>query len=373
MVDYQPIKTNHQRLFVEYDPERGWHNIPNAVGDYVSSEYRIHLVYNAHGIRGPERSYEKPADVYRIVILGDSFIDGYSVAQEHRVTEQLEQLLNAAQTTKRVEVIALGTAGYSTDQELIWLQTEGMRYHPDLVILMFYFNDVLYNAQGKYWRGAKPLFVQEGETLKLTNVPVPDLVSHRKTPSSSLIAKMKDWCREHVKLYALVRYVLTQTSLAPEAKKSNGNGAGVPRELAVYKKEVSSDLVHAWRMTELLIREMYNTATANGVRFLAFHIPILYSIYPHEWEAFTARYHLAANDWDLNLVPQRFLAICQETVPCLDPTARFLDAARAQAAENQRLYYHYDLHWNANGHALAAHILAEYVLTHGLVSEGQAR
>src|SRR5262249_42346881 len=149
---------DHQKLFVEYDSVRGWRNTPGAKGRYITEEYNNELEYNSHGIRGPERPYEKPAGTFRIVLLGDSYIEGYMVPLQERVSEVLERLLNAESTGTHYEVIALGTAGYSSDQELLWLEQEGLRYHPDVVVNMFYANDVWYNAQSKYWRGSKPLF-----------------------------------------------------------------------------------------------------------------------------------------------------------------------------------------------------------------------
>ncbi|MFQ5923322.1 MAG: SGNH/GDSL hydrolase family protein, partial [Anaerolineales bacterium] len=151
--DYPQDTSPHQRLFVEYDATRGWRNTPGA-NDYYSptGEYRTHLQYNARGIRGTERPYSKPPDTYRIIILGDSFTDGYSVDLEDRVSEVLEGLLDSVGFSSNPEVIALGTGGYSTDQELLWLESEGLRYQPDLVVLMFTNNDVWYNAQPRYWR-----------------------------------------------------------------------------------------------------------------------------------------------------------------------------------------------------------------------------
>ena len=35
----------------------------------------------------------------------------------------------------------MGVPGYGTDQEYLYLKTEGLRYHPDLVILCAFFND----------------------------------------------------------------------------------------------------------------------------------------------------------------------------------------------------------------------------------------
>jgi hypothetical protein len=275
LVDYPP---SHQRVFVQYDEQRGWRNIANAEGDFIAPEYTVHLRYNSRGLRGPERPYTKPSNVYRIVVLGDSFIDGYSVAREDRVTEQLEELLNARQSAKRAEVIALGTAGYSTDQELLWLQSEGLRYQPDLVVLMFYYNDIWYNAQARYWRGAKPQFIDEGATLRLTNVPVP-------FPCSSL-GSLKAWVRTHSRLCILAHRAIENSpwlraaamkagrvSRPGNASTASKGGAPLLQELSVFRKVPSPEVERAWVITRALLHEMRSTVTAHGGRFMTFYIP----------------------------------------------------------------------------------------------------
>lgn len=390
LIDVPRVKTNHQRLFVEYDEQRGWRNIPNAAGDYKNVEYTVHLQYNARGIRGPERPYAKPPGTYRIVVLGDSYIDGYSVAREDRVTEQLERLLNTAQSARSVEVIALGTAGYSTDQELLWLESEGLRYEPDLVVLMFYFNDIWYNAQSQYWRGAKPLFVLDGEMLRVTNIPVPRLGKNSQTHkngaraavSQSFVTKVKTWGRTHSKLYALSVQALHNTpwlygaairagltSPPPEEEMVEGAIAPLPQELTVYQKNLTPEVTHAWHLTSALLRHMHQVVEAANAQFVAFHIPFRATLYSADWEALRARYGLAVADWDLQQVARQFLASCRAPVQCIEPTARFKEQAEIQQQKGERLYYQYDNHWNANGHALAAEILADYVLSHWLPRE----
>ena len=44
-----------------------------------------------------------------------------------------------------------GTAGYSTDQEMLFYETEGHRYQPRVVVLFFYYNDVVYNDRQEFF------------------------------------------------------------------------------------------------------------------------------------------------------------------------------------------------------------------------------
>ena len=57
-----------------------------------------------------------------------------------------------------VEVLNGGTEGYSTDQELVWLRSQGLALQPDVVVLCFYQNDVYWCGQGSYAGLPKPRF-----------------------------------------------------------------------------------------------------------------------------------------------------------------------------------------------------------------------
>lgn len=164
----------HHQLFMEYDPLLGWRKIPNITGKHVTPEYSILESMNSRGIRGPEYPYEKRDNEYRILVLGDSFAEGYTVEFHELFSEVLKYRLNSNKTERYYEVINIGAGGYSTDQEFLLFQTEGKKYTPDLTILMFYDNDIWFNNQAKYWRGYKPLFqFNDDGTIRLTNVPVP--------------------------------------------------------------------------------------------------------------------------------------------------------------------------------------------------------
>src|SRR5262245_4705138 len=99
---------HHHRLVCEYDPLLGWRKIANASKRYVTAEYDIDEKINARGLRGPEFPYEKPAGVLRILVLGDSFVEGYTVEEREIFTEVMKNALEARLHTP-VEVINAGT------------------------------------------------------------------------------------------------------------------------------------------------------------------------------------------------------------------------------------------------------------------------
>jgi len=80
---------------------------------------------------------DKPADTFRIVTLGDSFVFGLYVNTEDNFTEVLEGLLNKnnkCPNYKKFEVINLGMTGYDMEYAVRRFELRGKKYDPDLVL-----------------------------------------------------------------------------------------------------------------------------------------------------------------------------------------------------------------------------------------------
>lgn len=218
-------------------------------GKYVTTEYSITEKINSKGIRGPEYSYEKRNDEYRLLILGDSFAEGYSVEFPELFSEVLKMRLNKSGGTKNYEVINASTAGYSNDQELLLFQTEGKKYHPDLTIAMFHDNDFWYNNQAQYWRAYKPLFqLDNHNTLRLTNVPLPKPVPNNNKAASSSPAHenisfwkqpfsyIKNTLSRNSKLYRLLHDRLNNMPLFGTSKQVSRFNAFENHDLGMIKQ-----------------------------------------------------------------------------------------------------------------------------------------
>jgi hypothetical protein len=158
-------KTPNPQAFDMYDPKRGWALRPN-IRNGVLPDGQI-LNSDAKGIRGKdEYKYGRPQNTMRILVLGDSFTFGEEVSDNQTFPACLQQMLPHS------EVINFGVHGYGQDQMLIYLQEEGVKYAPEIVILGFVYGDMRRNLT--YFRDyAKPKFELTEKGLKLTHVPVP--------------------------------------------------------------------------------------------------------------------------------------------------------------------------------------------------------
>jgi len=100
------------------------------------------------------------------VTLGDSFTFGEDVSDDETFPCHLGTLMPAA------EVINLGVGGYGHDQMALYLEREGVKYRPDVVVLGFMAEDVERNLLGfrDYW---KPRFSLQGGRIELERRSIP--------------------------------------------------------------------------------------------------------------------------------------------------------------------------------------------------------
>ena len=101
--------------------------------DFIQSYART----NAHGQRDRERSLEKPPGVRRVLLLGDSVVEGYGLREEETMSRRLEGLYPDGTT----EVLNFGVAAYCTRAEIELLEVKGLRFDPDVAVLVFVEND----------------------------------------------------------------------------------------------------------------------------------------------------------------------------------------------------------------------------------------
>lgn len=126
-------------------PTLGWVLEPDVSYTNAAGALEVPVSYNSRGWRDFEHGAESAPGVERIVVLGDSFMEGYSVHMDDLFARQLEQRLAAA--GRSVEVVNLAVGGFGTLQELLAFQQEGVRYRPDTVLLAFSENDLSNNLQ----------------------------------------------------------------------------------------------------------------------------------------------------------------------------------------------------------------------------------
>src|SRR5690606_15751071 len=96
---------------------------------------------NALGFRERDFAPTAPPEVYRIAVVGDSFIYGQGILESERMTDRLEQRLNAAGT--HFEVLNFGDSGANYERNTSNTELAITAARPDFVLLSWYQNDVV--------------------------------------------------------------------------------------------------------------------------------------------------------------------------------------------------------------------------------------
>ena len=166
---YLDFVLQYPRIHI-YDNLLGWKLKKSIIIRRKTRQFDYSTSTNSHGLRSDEIPLEKSHHVYRILILGDSMAFGEGVELEERFDQQLKKLAIAGKT---IEVINAGVMGYGTDQEFLYLASQGLKFKPDLVILMTHENDIEdimldYNNTRR-----KPRFIIKDGDLNITGLPIP--------------------------------------------------------------------------------------------------------------------------------------------------------------------------------------------------------
>ncbi len=108
-------------------------NCRSNAPDFIQTYERT----NSYGQRDKERTLEKPDGVRRILLLGDSVVEGYGLRESETISNQLKDLYDDPST----EVLNFGVSAYCTRAEIEMLETKGLQFDPDVVVLVFVEND----------------------------------------------------------------------------------------------------------------------------------------------------------------------------------------------------------------------------------------
>lgn len=117
---------------------------------HTSIDGVFHFKTNNRGFRNDQDiAYEKKENEIRIVCLGDSHTLGYEVNQHDTFSWVAENALR--QQGLNATVINAGVSGFSTAEELVFLENEGYKYKPDYVVLGFNANDITDNIKSSIY------------------------------------------------------------------------------------------------------------------------------------------------------------------------------------------------------------------------------
>jgi lysophospholipase L1-like esterase len=307
-----------------------WH-YPNATQRYQTVDFDIVQSSNSYGAQDIERSRVSDAP-RRVVVLGDSYVEGFGVSREDRFTERLEALTG-------VEHLNFGSSGcFGSIQEWLLYDCLASTFdHSDVFVFMLPFNDYSDNDPRDFPDTRYRPYLQKTETGFEVTYPV--AFEERGRVFYDWGQVFKNTIDNHWYLANLLRWTTRQIKQQRAARAT-------PTEPAVVT-ENSYD-----RFTELDLQ-----------RLLYSYEQIVIKAGPRRVTFFTIP---AANDYawamqqgyDFELVRQ--LSAFADRYPhvrYIDLLPLFMEHARHHGLEYVDYTHKHDGHWSAKGHAVVAELI----------------
>ena len=302
------------RAIRDPDPEVEYVYRPGAHVVVRTAEYTEDCRINADGMRDEAVHVNpKPAGIFRVLVVGDSFTFGTGCNYQDIWPVILERRLEAGGWN--VDVVKAGVEGSDTRRELLIMRKHVPRYRPDLVLLAFLPNDLFTNQP----LGQATAAGESGER------------SHRFALES--INLLQRLLFQNDALYVRL-YMLT-------ARRQ-------------YFVEPPNGMVaEQYRVTMDLLRQSAEYAASAGTKFAVLSIPQSFQV------LFQVRAMHAAGI-DVDAVDRRLGAYAAaQRVPWLPVMERMVEDYRQNRAD---LFYRFDGHLTARGNRVVGEWLATELL-----------
>ena len=330
-----------------------------------ADEGRALVRFNAAGFRDEEWSLAKPADTFRIAVLGDSYVEAVQVALGERFTEVLERELDGTPAVgdRRVHVLTFGVSGFGTAQELMCLRHHVWQYSPDLVILAVTTgNDLRNNSRALQNDEGRPYFAYVNGSLTL-DTSFRQSADHRRSARRELALGVIERSRAAQAAY---RFWQNRSSLARrvrirDAARATEIGEEAGLDSWAYMESTDTRRNEAWKVTEGLFSLMSREVAERGAQFLLVTLSNAIQVHPNPEirEKFMRR--LGVDDL---FYPERRIAAAgrRDAFVVVNLAPGLLDYATTTGAFlhgfGERLG---SGHWNQEGHREAGRRLAAEV------------
>jgi lysophospholipase L1-like esterase len=305
-----------------FDDTLGWRhatNVKRLFQNELGQEFDVTL--DEFGHRGAGHPKQPASGKYRILVVGDSFTEGVQVGETDVFTGQIER------ANPRLEVINAGVGGYGTVQEYLYLRAEGIQFRPDLVLLVFFENDLSDNVFTYYAGfGPRPYANLTADGIRLVESLDSSVYTQYILPAPFQMA-----LNNHSYLYYFLNSRIYQPMFATRIRQM--------QQAELQKLEPET---------------LYKVAFGMLDKFNSFlkeqQIPLLVVLVPSREDVAQGRSDVSNTMYDY----------CRtHDLNCLP----LIDKFRQTFSPAPLLYFREDMHWAPDGHKLAAEEIARYLQT----------
>jgi hypothetical protein len=292
-------------------------------------------LYNSYGARDKERT-KNSTDSNRVILLGDSFVEGFGVKEIKRFSNILEKETGH-------EMMNFSCNSFSPLQAVMMYKNFASQYqHNTIIFGIFPFNDIpdddieITGSKDVY----KPYLVKTdtGYSLQFTGT-FNETDTFANKSKGSFSERTVRFLKAYTCWYNIISYLKLKKA---ENKKMKNNTAKTPS----YYYDYSASQIE--RLGEIL-KDLRKSAA--GKRIIVFTVPVVQDFLRMEKEKRQPP------------LPEEIKKICaQNDIEYLD----LIQPMQAADKKYRNYYFYCDPHWNENGHKLVADILKkQYLLRSG--------
>ena len=354
-----------------YDYWRGWGLRAGAAG-WQRSEGDAIVSVNRYGFRGPAVTPEKPAGVYRIAVLGDSFTEAQQVNYHQSFSAVMQRRLGEcpAMDGRKVQVLDFGVDGYGTAQEYLTLKHFVWKFSPDAVVLaIFTGNDIRNNSVVLEGDKCRPFYVFRDGKLVLGG-PFDDSTMFRLNCMARFESRRSAVLDLVGSLHGYIMNIKRRLHPKPNPRHIVRTERGL--DYTIYSAPADQVWRDAWAVTEAEIEMIHQSVAGHGAQFFAVTLANPMQDIPDP--AMRARYMKQLGVSNLFYPDFRIKALGErDDFPVLN-----LAPPMQQYADSHHVFLHGfsntqlgSGHWNAEGHRVAGRLIAAWICQHLADSQGR--
>jgi len=312
--------------------------VPNLEFTQSKSEYTQLIKLNSRGLRDYEYDYEKK-NSYRIVMVGDSFVEAKQVELKDTVPKILETKLEDG-----YEVINFGFSGFGFLPEAVLIEEEVMKYDPDLIILNYFVG----NDLTKIDFGAYNIFPDEFWTEKHDDLK-------EEVYFTDNYLKLKNFLRRNSMTYYLVRSIVRS--------QENNDEETVVGIRSIFDKEYDENMNKKLDTTKLIFKFLKELTSENDVDFVVVVVPTKEQVDLDIFNNILKENKKSIEYYELDKMQR----IMKDIFDSLDIEYIDLLPELREMNEDNDFYWEIDIHFNKKGYEVVANLIYDELVNKKLI------
>ncbi len=322
--------------------------VPNASGVFTTPEWNVSYKINSYGLRDYEYDLTKK-DTTRILMLGDSFIEGYGVELEDSVSKVLEKKLNADNINKSYQIMNAGISSYSPLLEYLFLKNKGLELKPHIVILnldlLDISNDIEYTQKAIFDENNKVIGVpgNKREQAAVEKGALSAFFSFR------VVQKIKN-IYDHIIFYKFPLFFDKRFNQVINTENILIDPYVISRtdNLTKYHQEIN--------LTKKYIKDIADLSKNNNSTFILHIFPRPHQVSPTEWKSRTLNGFNLGEIYSTKVLEEFEIFAKENNINVINSIDYFKNTTQTN------IFFDYDYHWTKKGHSRAAEALYDYLM-----------